>query len=218
MWTNPFADTWQLLFANQPDQLARGEWRWVLLGLISALLASSIAVTILNWRDALEQRTFPHMATWLARALVGGMWLQGTLWKLPLFTTDNGLFYLTQQMIQHSAFAWHRYLVSDILIPAFLVIGPVVYLVELAFAASLMLGLAVRLTGLVGVFFVLNLWIGLYRHPGEWPWKYVFLALLMVAFSLHAAGRSLGLDALLRRLLLHWAHRTPGEWLLAAIS
>jgi hypothetical protein len=46
---------------------------------------------------------------------------------------------------------------------------------------------------------VLNLWIGLYRHPAEWPWNYVFLAFLMGAFSLHAAGRSLGLDSILRR-------------------
>ncbi|ACL57688.1 DoxX family protein [Methylobacterium nodulans] len=218
MRTNPFDDTWQFFLANQPDQLARGEARWLLLGLFLALLAGSLVIAVINWRDDPDQRTLPHLVTWLARVLVGSMWFQGSLWKLPLFTTDNGLFYWTQQMVQHSAFDWHRDLVAHAVIPAFLVIGPLVYLTELAFAASLILGFAVRLTGLIGVAFVINLWIGLYRHPGEWPWNYVFLALLMGAFSLHAAGRSLGLDALLRRRMLQWTRRTPWEQVLAGVS
>jgi hypothetical protein len=57
----------------------------------------------------------------------------------------------------------------------------------------------VRLTGALGILFVLNLWIGLYRHPQEWPWTYIFLAGLMALFSVEAAGRSLGLDGWLRR-------------------
>jgi len=34
---------------------------------------------------------------------------------------------------------------------------------------------------------------------GEWPWNYVFLAIVHVLFAVYAAGRSLGVDALLRR-------------------
>jgi hypothetical protein len=37
------------------------------------------------------------------------------------------------------------------------------------------------------------------QPPTEWPWSYVFLAIVMFFFALHAAGRSLGLDAWLRR-------------------
>jgi hypothetical protein len=33
----------------------------------------------------------------------------------------------------------------------------------------------------------------------EWPWSYLFLAMVLFFFVLHAAGRSLGLDAWLRR-------------------
>jgi hypothetical protein len=33
----------------------------------------------------------------------------------------------------------------------------------------------------------------------EWPWSYLFVAMVMFFFVLHAAGRSLGLDAWLRR-------------------
>lgn len=51
----------------------------------------------------------------------------------------------------------------------------------------------------LGALYALGLWIGLYRDPGEWPWEYIFLAVVQGMFAVHAAGRSLGLDALLRR-------------------
>jgi len=34
-----------------------------------------------------------------------------------------------------------------------------------------------------------------YSHPGEWPWNYVFLAMINVLFFIYAAGRSLGVDS-----------------------
>jgi uncharacterized membrane protein YphA (DoxX/SURF4 family) len=76
-----------------------------------------------------------------------------------------------------------------------------VFLAELMFSTSLILGLGVRFAGIVGIFFVLHLWLGIYLPgaPAEWSWSYIFLALLMFLFALHAAGRSLGLDAWLRR-------------------
>jgi Cu(I)/Ag(I) efflux system membrane protein CusA/SilA len=51
------------------------------------------------------------------------------------------------------------------------------------------------------IIFVLHLWLGIYQsgEPAEWPWSYMFLAIVMFLFALHAAGRSLGVDAWLRR-------------------
>src|SRR5262249_37923164 len=81
------------------------------------------------------------------------------------------------------------------------VIGPIVFLAELTFASSLILGLGVRVAGVLAIAFVLQLWLGIYvpGDPAEWSWSYIFLALLMFIFAMHAAGRSLGFDAWLRR-------------------
>jgi hypothetical protein len=63
-------------------------------------------------------------------------------------------------------------------------------------AVSLILGGFVRLFGIIGALQILNLWLGLYSAPGEWPWTYFFLLVLMLIFAIHGYGRSLGLDAL----------------------
>jgi uncharacterized membrane protein YphA (DoxX/SURF4 family) len=137
---------------------------------------------------------------WFVRVLVGCMWFEGMLWKLPLPVSD-GLQYWTEQEATRAAFEIHRTLVKDFLLPNLHLFGPLVFLAELTFAASMILGAAVRLVGVLAIVFVLQLWLGIYLpgEPAEWPWSYIFLAMLMFLFSLHAAGRSLGLDAWLRR-------------------
>jgi uncharacterized membrane protein YphA (DoxX/SURF4 family) len=94
--------------------------------------------------------------------------------------------------------------VKEFLLPNLAWFGPLVFLAELTFATSMILGVAVRAVSLLAILFVLQLWLGIYRpgEPAEWPWSYMFLAMLMFLFYLYAAGRSLGLDALLRRRVL----------------
>ena len=65
------------------------------------------------------------------------------------------------------------------------------------FPFSLILGVFVRLWGVIGALQILNLWLGLYSAPGEWPWTYFFLLVLMFIFAVHRFGRSLGIDALI---------------------
>ncbi|MBZ0147929.1 MAG: DoxX family protein, partial [Pseudorhodoplanes sp.] len=105
------------------------------------------------------------------------------------------------QMGARAAFQVHRDFVTGFLLPNIKLFGPLIFLAELMFAVSLILGLGVRFAGVIGIFFVLHLWLGIYlpADPAEWPWAYMFLAMLMFFFALHAAGRSLGLDAWLRR-------------------
>jgi hypothetical protein len=62
-----------------------------------------------------------------------------------------------------------------------------------------MLGLLSRLGATLGALMAINLWLGLYSAPGEWPWTYGFLIIIQLLFMLHPPGRSLGADVLLRR-------------------
>jgi uncharacterized membrane protein YphA (DoxX/SURF4 family) len=197
---NPFTDVWQFLTAATSDHLELGSWRYLLGVLFAALLIGSVAIAWRNWSRDPEQRTGRHFGTWAVRTLIGCMWFEGMLWKLPL-PASSGLQYWTEQMASRAAFDVHRELVRDVLLPHLAWFGPVVFLAELTFAVSMMLGLGVRLAGVLAILFVTNLWLGIYRSgdPAEWPWSYVFLMMLMFLFALYAAGRSLGLDATLRR-------------------
>ncbi|MFH0299325.1 DoxX family protein [Bradyrhizobium sp. 31Argb] len=198
MSNNPFTNAWQFLTANTGDYLRLGNWRYLVLALFWVLLLAGIAVAFQNWREDSEQRTGRHLGIWLVRVLIGCMWFQGMLWKLPLPVSD-GLQYWTEQETTHAAFEFHRTFMKDVVLPNMTIFGPIVFLAELVFAASMMLGLAVRLVGVLAIAYVLQLWLGLYGNPAEWPWTYMFLALLMFLFVLEGAGRSLGFDAWLRR-------------------
>jgi hypothetical protein len=197
---NPFSDFWDFVIGNTGDHDALGAWKYLLVALFLALVAASIVIVVRNWQEDPAQRTASHLATWFVRVAVGGMWFQGMLWKLPL-PVSGGLKYWTEQMAERAAFAFHRELVTQIYLPYLHIFNPIIFLAELTFAVSLILGLGVRLVGALGIVFVLHLWLGIYRSgsPAEWPWSYIFLAIVMFFFALHAAGRSLGLDAWLRR-------------------
>jgi uncharacterized membrane protein YphA (DoxX/SURF4 family) len=177
-----------------------GVWGYIFAILFVVLIAASIYIAWRNWQDDREQQTGRHLGTWFVRVMIGCMWFQGMLWKLPL-PVSGGLQYWTEQMGTRAAFAFHREFVTGIVIPNLHLLAPFVFLAELTFAVSLILGLGVRLASVLAVPFVLNLWLGIYiaGDPAEWPWSYVFLLFLMLMFALHAAGRSLGLDAWLRR-------------------
>ncbi|GEP04913.1 DoxX family protein [Methylobacterium oxalidis] len=201
MRTNPYTDLLTFLTAGQSDQIGLGPWRWVMMALFAALVLGSLLVAAREWAEDPRQRTGRDLGVWLIRFLIGCMWFQNLFWKMPLFSTENGLYFWTSEEVKTAAFQVHRDLVATWILPTpnFLYVDVLVFLTELAFAASLMLGLGVRLVGVIGVLFVAQLWLGLYQHPQEWPWTYVFLASLMALFALIAAGRSLGLDGLLRR-------------------
>ena len=195
---NPFTDVWQFLTATTGDYLRLGNWRYLILALFWTLLLAGIAMALRNWREDPAQRTGRHLGIWLVRVLIGCLWFQGMLWKLPLPVSD-GLQYWTEQETTNAAFEFHRSFMKDIVLPNMKIFGPIVFVAELAFAASMILGLAVRLVGVLAIAYVLQLWLGLYGNPAEWPWTYIFLAMLMFLFVLEAARRSLGFDAWLRR-------------------
>lgn len=197
---NPLTDVWQFLTASTSDYLDLGGWRFLILALFWALMLASIVIAVWNWKEDPTQRSGRHIGICVVRVLIGCMWFEGMLWKLPL-PLSGGLQYWTEQEATRAAFELHRVFVKDFLLPYLSVFGPIVFLAELTFATSLILGLAVRFVSVLSIAFVLQLWLGIYRpgDPAEWPWSYIFLAMLMFLFALEGAGRYLGLDAWLRR-------------------
>jgi uncharacterized membrane protein YphA (DoxX/SURF4 family) len=160
------------------------------------LLLASIAIAVLAWRRDPAQRASRNAGIWGLRVLMGAMWWQQTLWKIP--PNFDGLKYWMQQEAEHAAVALQGALVRDVVLPNIAVFGPLVYLVELAIAVSLLLGLFSRIGALLGLLMGVNLWLGLYSADGEWPWTYMFLVMIQAWFVLDPPGRILGIDALLR--------------------
>ncbi|GAC1346025.1 MAG: hypothetical protein NVSMB18_27090 [Acetobacteraceae bacterium] len=194
MKTDPFSDSLSFLIGATSDHASLGPWRYPIAALFVALLAGSIAIAVMVWGRDPAQRRASALWTWLFRVLIGIMWFQGSIWKLP-FPVSGGLQYWTEQMAKNAAFPFVGDLVQSVMLPIIAIVDPLVYAAELGLAVSFMLGVAVRPIAVLGALYTLGLWIGLYRHPDEWPWEYIFLAVVQGEFALHAAGRSLGLDA-----------------------
>jgi hypothetical protein len=131
---NPFLDAWHFLTGNTNDYNALGAWKYLLVALYWGLLFASIAIATRNWREDPGQRTARDGGTWFMRVLIGTMWFEGMLWKLPLFAESNGLRYWVEQMGQRAAFAWHRDLVRDVYLPYFDLLNPLIFLAELAYS------------------------------------------------------------------------------------
>lgn len=197
---NPIHTFFQFLTGGIPDQLSLGDLRWFTVALYWAILLGSFYVFYLNWQRDPAQRTVNHVSIYLMRVLAAGMWYLGTLWKLPLPVAAGFHFWLGAT-VKYSSFSLHAD-IMQIFVDHIGLIQPVIYLLEVFFTASLMLGFMVRLSGILAALFTLNLLIGLYNDPTEWPWTYVGIICTHGMFAATHAGRSLGIDNLLARRLI----------------
>jgi hypothetical protein len=201
MRANPFYDAW-LFVTGQTSEHAASGIGWLLTVLFISLLLASILIALRAWQQDLAQRSWNHIATWLMRVMIGCMWFQGSIWKLPL-PVSGGFRAAIMPISEFAAFDFHRWIAKYVFMSILPVLGPLVYLTELSLAVSYILGAFVRPLGIVGALFAAHLWLGLYRQPEEWPWLYVFLIFVQAFFVVTNAGKSLGLDALI-------AHKSSG--------
>jgi len=162
------------------------------------LLLGSIAAALQVWRTDPAQHSARHIGIGLLRFITGCMWWQQSLWKIPPHY-DWGLIHWMQEMVDHASTELQSVLVRDLVLPNIALFGPLVYAIEVAIGASLILGLFTRLGAALGALMAINLWLGLYNAPGEWPWTYMFLVVIQLLFLIYPPGRSLGLDVLLQR-------------------
>ncbi len=157
------------------------------------LLLGSIVSAARAWRDHPGQRDLRHIGIWAVRVAMGTMWWQGSLWKIP--PNYDGLIYWMKRIVEHAFIPLQSLAFAQIVLPNIAIFGPLVYLIEAAIAVSLILGFATRIFSLLGLLMALNLWLGLYSAPGEWPWTYGFLIIIHVLFVRDPPGRCLGLEA-----------------------
>ena len=183
MRPDPFHDALQFLI--KPAWFTVAFW---------LLLLASVWIARMAWARDRSQSTGYDVGRWLLRLLVGVMWWQQSLWKIPL--NFDGLIYWMKQEVDHASFALQSRFVAEIVLPNILVFGTLVYAIEVAIGVSLMLGIWSRAGALLGLLMAGNLWLGLYSAPGEWPWTYMFLIVIQGLFVLDPPGRSLGIDAL----------------------
>lgn len=184
---NPLHDAAQFLM--QPAWFTAVFW---------LLLLASVAIAVACWQREPAQRTARGPSVWVLRVLIGAMWWQQSLWKIP--PHFDGLKYWMQQEAAHAAIPLQGELVGGVVLPNLWLFGPLVYLAEVCIGVSLVLGLCSRAGAVLGLLMGANLWLGLYSAPGEWPWTYVFLVVIQALFAIDPPGRVLGADVLLRRL------------------
>ena len=162
------------------------------------LLLGSAVVAFVAWRIDPVQRNVRHVGIGLLRVIVACMWWQQSLWKIPPHW-DWGLIHWMEVMVEYASTPLQSALVRDFVLPNIAIFGPLVYVIEVAIAVSLILGVATRLGAALGALMAVNLWLGLYNAPNEWPWTYMFLVVIQLLFVIDPPGRSLGIDALLWR-------------------
>jgi uncharacterized membrane protein YphA (DoxX/SURF4 family) len=137
---------------------------------------ASIAIAVYAICTVPGQRSLEHVSNWGFRFLIGCMWWQQSLWKLPPFYTDHpgqpfgdtGLAYWIGVMGKSAVVPLQADFVNNIVLPHFYLFAPIVYGLEVLTAVSLLLGVFVRFCGLVGALQIANLWLGLYNADGEW--------------------------------------------------
>jgi thiosulfate dehydrogenase [quinone] large subunit len=159
-------------------------------------------------RDVIGDREVLHVSNArvmaAVRITVGLLWLTNAGWKIPPdFGEDGGrgLYRFTAEAIEHPVFPPFSWLVEEVILPNFVVFGWMVLLSEAALAAFLLLGLGTRLWALVGVVQSVAIGMSVALAPNEWPWSYALMIAVHAALFATAAGRTWGLDALVRPAL-----------------
>jgi uncharacterized membrane protein YphA (DoxX/SURF4 family) len=205
MRTNPFSDV--LGFLTEDEWTSYVFW---------GLIVVSIFIAAVNLLRNSNQGSVFHLWNWLARFLIGAMWWQQSVWKAP--PEFSGLHYWMEEMVKWASTPLQQWFVKDVVLEHYHFFAPQVYILEVLVAVSLIIGLFTRLGALVGALMACNLWLGLYRSPGEWPWTYFFLIVIQIMFLVQRPGRSLGLDAILLRLQKDSAGRSLWSRLFRLLS
>jgi hypothetical protein len=143
--------------------------------------------------ETLNEPTLTILA--LVRIFFGLLWVEQLVWKMP--PTYGGLRSFVEREVQATIVPGYGFIVKNIFLANFPLLGTGVWTTELLVAVSLLLGLFTHFGAALALLLSLQLYIGLAYAPGEWYWTYGMLILLSLVLLVVPAGRRLGLDQLL---------------------
>jgi uncharacterized membrane protein YphA (DoxX/SURF4 family) len=131
------------------------------------------------------------------RSLIGLLWLASLRWKLPpgfVPAEGRGLMDWLVLEVTHPTIGLYADFVAGVVIPNFSLFAWFIFLIELVIGLSLVLGLFTRIGAALGLLWSLNLAIGLFAVPGEWPWSYLMLIMWHALFLVSQPQQLWGLD------------------------
>ncbi|WP_415854448.1 DoxX family protein [Sinomonas sp. G460-2] len=134
----------------------------------------------------------------IARVLAGLLWIQNLSWKSPTGPNFGGLHEWTENAVDHPVFAPWAWTVEHIVLPNFAAFAWMTLIVETCLGAFLLVGLATRFWAVVGLAQTAAITLSAVNTPGEWFWSYALMFALHLAILGAAAGRTFGLDGVLR--------------------
>jgi thiosulfate dehydrogenase [quinone] large subunit len=142
----------------------------------------------------------------VVRILFGFMYLSMALQKAPWITGPEGkpygwLYGYLWKEINNPTFGWYTAFLKGLVLPNFGLFGFLSFVTEIALGLALVLGILIPIVGLAGAMWMVNIMLGSYSIPGEWPWIWMLLIAPQCAFAFSRAGRALGADAILARRL-----------------
>ena len=143
-----------------------------------------------------ETATTTHVLVAVFRVGVAMLWIENVGWKRP--PDFSSLRDFTTLAVDHPVLPPWSWLVSHVVLPNFTFFAWVTLLLEASIGVFLLLGLATRLWAVVGLGQTLVITMSILNAPHEWEWSYYLMFLAHIALFATAAGRSFGLDGVLR--------------------
>lgn len=141
----------------------------------------------------------PRISPWLLglfRAGIALLWIENVQWKRP--PGFGSLRSFTEEAVSHPVLAPWSWVVEHLVLPHMTFFGWVTVLTEASLGAFLLVGLLTRFWALVGMAQTVAITLSVLNAPNEWEWSYYLMFLAHLALFATAAGRSVGLDTLLR--------------------
>jgi uncharacterized membrane protein YphA (DoxX/SURF4 family) len=159
----------------------------------------------------MPDQSAPAKTIALTRIATGFLFLLFGEYKIagPAFAHGGFQQYL-QGYIQTDAVSFYRPFLAHVVLPHAVFFGYVVGILELWIAVSLLVGLWVRATSVMGALFMLNLALASWWAPGHGValWRYfgseldtIPLLFLFLIFFATDAGKTWGLDGTIRKCL-----------------